>query len=101
MLGAPPLDGKDDDRDVDEGEDVEDGGKSRALRRLFDGAAQHQVARVKEPADQGAGEPRVPGPPDAPDDAAPEGARDQIGGEEGESDFRDGDGERVPEKIAG
>src|SRR5690348_9557015 len=31
VLGAPPLDGKDDDRDVDKGEDVEDGGEGGAL----------------------------------------------------------------------
>src|SRR5258706_2105111 len=99
MLGTPPLDGEDDDGDVDEGEDVEDGGEGGALRGLFDGAPQHEVAGVKEPADQGAGESRVPGPPDASDDTAPEGSGDQVGGEEGESDFGDGDGESVPEEV--
>src|SRR5207244_3198051 len=101
MLGAPPFDGEDDNGDIDEGEDVEHGGEGGALRGLIDGASQHQVAGVEQPADQGAGESRVPGPPDAPDDAAPKGSGDQIGGEEGESDFGDGDGEGVPEKVAG
>src|ERR1017187_999310 len=100
MLGAPPLDRENDDGDVDESEDVEDGRDARARGWFFDGAAQHQVSGVEQPADQRGGEPRVPGPPDAPDDASPDGPGDQVGGQEGQADFghRDGDGV-VPQAL--
>ena len=96
---VPPLDREDDDGDVDEGEDAEDGGEGRALRGFFDGAPQHQVSGIEEPTDERAGEPGVPGPPDAPDDTTPDRSRDQVAGEEGEPDFGHGYGGRVPDEV--
>ena len=95
MLGAPPLDGEEDDGHVGESQDRDHGGHARALGGLFDGAAQHDVAGINDPADQHGGQPRVPGPPNAPDDASPDHSGEQVGGAEGQAHLGGGGGEGI------
>src|ERR1039457_7570127 len=76
MLRAPPLDGEDYDGHVDKREDRKHRREGGALRGFFDGVAQHQVAGVQQPADQGRRQACVPGPPYAPGDTSPDGSGD-------------------------
>ena len=86
MLGAPPAVGHIDDGHVEGAEDAQDGGQRLHLR-AGGKAAQQQVADVDEPEDQGGGQPRVPGPPDAPGAASPERAGDEDDGAEDHADL--------------
>ena len=67
MLHAPPAVGHIDDGHVESAEDAEDGGQRLHLRPGGK-AAQQQVADINQPQNEGGGQPRVPGPPDAPDE---------------------------------
>ena len=94
MLGAPPADGHEDDGDVDGGEDGEDRGEGSDLSG-WGHLAGEEVADVEEPEDEGAGEARVPGPPDSPDGTGVEHAGEQHEGAVEDGDLGGGEGEGV------
>ena len=86
-MAAPPANGHEDDGHVGESEDAVGGGDDGATIRLFDEIADEQIGDVHEPEDEGGGEARVPGPPDSPDGARPDGAGNKHDGGEGETGF--------------
>src|SRR6266568_4528306 len=100
MQATPPVHGFVNDRHIDEADDTEDGGGTRASRGASHIAAQHQVADVDKPEHQRGREFRVPGPPGAPDWTSPEGAGYQ--GERGKDGAKLGRGARrvVPTLVA-
>src|SRR5271156_717162 len=101
MLGAPETIGQIDERDIERRENCEDGGEGCFLFGIFYQAAQQQVGDEEQPEDEGRGELRVPGPPDAPDGTGPERAGDEAYGAAHDPDFDAGDAEGVPLAFAG
>src|SRR4029450_14014425 len=64
-------------RDVEHADDADDGGVARGRVVVAAERAQHQIADVDRPQDDGHGEARIPRPPDAPDRARPDRAGDE------------------------
>src|SRR5271170_536587 len=100
MLAAPPADGHEDKRDIDESEDAVDGAENGAALHIVDERAEQQIGGVHEPEDEGRSEARVPGPPNSPDGFGPDGAGDEDDGGEGESGFCGGDSGPIGAGIA-
>src|ERR1700685_2935574 len=99
MLRAEPLDRFPDQHNIDAGEDGERRREACARGRVINGAAQHEIAEVDQQADKVRCEARVPGPPDAPDDAAPNAAGADSDGGEGQRNFVDGRGDGIQPEI--
>ena len=73
--------------------------ESGALSGVCNRGAHDQVTDVEQDADEHGGDAVIPGPPDAPDVAAPDAAGDQIHDGEHDADFGGGDGERIASKL--
>src|SRR5271155_2673127 len=101
MLGAPQPIREIDQRDIERGEDREDGGEACFLFWILYEAAQQQVGDEEQPQDESGGELRVPGPPDAPDGTRPERAGDQAYCAADDADFDAGlAAQRVADPLA-
>ena len=94
MLGAPPLNGVEDDGYVDGSEDRDDGAYCGGLAGRGE-AARHQVGDVEQPEEQERGEACVPGPPDAPGGFAPKHAGGEADGEKDKGQLGGGDRQGV------
>src|SRR5260221_9050957 len=95
MLRAEPLYREPYDGHIGECEYGEYRRDQRALRRLLDSGPEDEVAQIEQETDEHGGQARIPGPPDSPDDARPDGARHQVDGGERERHFGDGDSQRI------
>src|SRR5580704_1989945 len=76
MLGAPPANGTEDDGNVDEREDAEERAKKRSAIGFLDQGTQEQIGNVEKPENERGGEPRIPGPVNAPGGLGPNRAGD-------------------------
>src|SRR5947209_373668 len=99
MQRAPPVDRLINNGNVDKADDSKNCGGSRALMSAAHVAAQHQVANVDEPQDQGCGQACIPCPPCAPCGLAPDGAGDECQRDEDGSKFGRGTRSPVPAFI--
>src|SRR5271156_1199448 len=66
MLGAPPANRSEDNRDIDEREYTEEGAQKRPAIGFLDQRSQKQVGDVEKPKHKCGSEPRIPGPVDSP-----------------------------------
>src|SRR6516164_7428133 len=64
MLCAPPANGKEDERNVEESENAEQRAQKSAPVGLLDEGAEKQIGNIEQPQDESRGKARVPGPPD-------------------------------------
>jgi len=87
MLRAPPANGKEDERDVEESENAEQCAQKSAPVGLLDEGAEKQIGNIEQPQDESRGKARVPGPPDTPDGVGPNGAGDEDNGDAHKADF--------------
>src|SRR5580698_34364 len=99
MLRAEPLDRFPDQHDIDAREYGKRRRKPGPRGGIINGAAQHEISEVDQQADKVGCEPRIPGPPNAPDDPAPNAAGTDGNGGEGQRDFVDGCGDGVEPQV--
>ena len=99
MQCAPPVHRLIDDRDIDEANDRQYRAGARAGRGAAHVAAQHEIADIDKPEDQGRGQARIPRPPRTPGCSSPDRAGDQSEGEKHRSQFRCGARDPIPAFI--
>src|ERR1700730_2781316 len=85
-----------DERDIEKRKNTEDCGKSGAALGVFEQTPQQQIGNIEQPEEKGCGQPRVPGPPNAPDRAGPQRAGDEPDRAAGYAQFCCGDTQPVP-----
>src|SRR5208283_3748838 len=95
MLGAPPANGKKDQRNIEKGENAEESAEECAAAGLLDERTQEQVGNVKQPEHEGGSQAGIPGPPNAPNGMSPNGPGDENNGDAGQADFSTSDAEPV------
>ena len=95
MNTPPKSDGEKSDRDIDESDDSEDGGKISPLVFAHN-ASKHEIGDINKPEDQGCCQPRVPRPPNIPDGSRPYGTGYQDNAAKDHTDLHRAIGDDVP-----
>ena len=98
---APPLHAEVHQGHLQRGQQGDDGAAPSALLVGATEAAHREVTDVGDEKERRGGEARIPGPEDAPRDAAPQAAADQRDTHEQHPDLGAGPGDAVPGEAAG
>ena len=99
--GAEQADDHEGDRCADAAQQGVDCAKARALFRVINSLAEHEVGDVDQLGDGGGGETWIPCPPGVPGGARPDGAKHDGDEEEHGAHFHCGDFKAVPFHIFG